>query len=97
MKRKKVTDEITDKEIFLMTEGLTPELIGVKNKEMMKEFEQLKKDLDMDEDDDDTEVYRGFIGHKIAALMNVSEHILRQINNIYELLADLAEASNEKE
>lgn len=79
-KNKKVNvNEIDDNEIYLMMEGLTTDLIKVKNEQLRDEFLKLKEDMGMDKDDDDTMLYRSFVGHKLALLLNVAEHIIRKM------------------
>ena len=91
MARKKKTDEVSDEEIFLMTEGLTPELIKVRNEQLRDEFLQLKEDMGLEEDDDDTMLYRSFVGTKLAVLLNVVEHLLRANKETNRMFADAME------
>ena len=99
------TSEVDEQAIYFMTEGLTKDLIARKNEELMKEYQQLLMDVKYAEYDDDTEIYRGFIGHKLATLINVVEHLLSQnallreaINEIDTNLAKMfpAPISNKK-
>jgi len=82
---------IDDNKIYLMTEGLTRDLIKIKNEELLKEFLEVKEENGLEEDDDDTNLYRGFIGHKIAALLNVTEHLVRQNEMLRNAILEIDE------
>ncbi len=79
---------VTDEDIFLMMQGLTPELISVRSQRLLDEYNTFKEKSDIDEDDDDTMLYRSFIGHKLAALYNTVEFLLREIKSINTTMAD---------
>jgi len=82
---------IDDNKIYLMTEGLTRDLIKIKNEELLKEFLEVKEENGLEEDDDDTNLYRNFIGHKIATLLNVTEHLMRQNEMLRETILGIDE------
>jgi hypothetical protein len=91
-KKEKVdVSDIDDNEIYLMTEGLTSDLIKVKNEQLAEEFLQLKEDSDLDEDDDDTDLYRSFVGTKLACLLNVTEHLMRQNEMLRNTILEIDE------
>lgn len=91
MAKKKKIDEVSDEQLFLMTEGLTPELVKVKNEHLRDEFIQLKEDMELDEEDDDTELYRSFVGHKLAILLNTVEYLIRENKRTNQMFADAME------
>jgi len=88
MAKKKKIDEISDQDLFYMTEGLTDDLINIKNEQLRDEFLQLKEDVGIGEDDDDTQLYRSFVGHKIAVLLNTVEHLIRENKRTNQMFAD---------
>lgn len=104
MAKKKKNNELSDEDIFYMTEGLTDDLINVKNEQLRDEFLQLKEDVGIGEDDDDTQLYRSFVGHKIAVLLNTVEHLIREnkrtnqmfVEVLGEVLGEIIDALNDK-
>ncbi len=88
MAKKKKNNELSDEDIFYMTEGLTKELIKVKNEQLRDEFLQLKEDMGLKKEDDDTQLYRSYVGHKIAVLLNTVEHLIRDIKQTREMFAE---------
>ena len=91
---------IDDNEIYLMIEGLTKELIKVKNEQLRDEFLQLKEDMGLKKEDDDTQLYRSYVGHKIAVLLNTVEHLIRDIKQTREMfveaLGEIIDTLNDK-
>jgi len=88
MAKKNKNNELSDEDIFYMTEGLTKELIKVKNEQLRDEFLQLKEDMGLKKEDDDTQLYRSYVGHKIAVLLNTVEHLIRDIKQTREMFAE---------
>jgi predicted hydrocarbon binding protein len=88
MAKEKKNNELSDEDIFYMTEGLTKELIKVKNEQLRDEFLQLKEDMGLKKEDDDTQLYRSYVGHKIAVLLNTVEHLIRDIKQTREMFAE---------
>ena len=88
MPKKNKTSKLTDEDIFLMSEGLTEDLIAVKNEQLRDEFLQYKAEAGLEEDDDDTDLYRSFIGHKLAVLLNTVEHLLRENKRNVQMFID---------
>ena len=73
MARKK-TNEIDDEFLFLCGEGLTPDLIKMRNEELRKEYLKMLEETGMD---DSLGAYKAFVGHKLAVLFAVVEHLVR--------------------
>lgn len=100
MAKKKKNNELSDEDIFYMTEGLTKELIKVKNEQLRDEFLQLKEYMGLKKEDDDTQLYRSYVGHKIAVLLNTVEHLIRDIKQTREMfveaLGEIIDTLNDK-
>lgn len=73
MARKK-TNEIDDEFLFLCGEGLTPDLIKMRNEELRKEYLKMLEETGMD---DSLGAYKAFVGHKLSVLFAVVEHLVR--------------------
>lgn len=76
--RPRKSDEVSDQYLFLMSNGLTQELIAEKNKALNAEYLEVKKGKGIMDGEDDTAAYRGYIGHKIAFLQTISEYLVRE-------------------
>jgi len=71
-----------DDELNIISSGLTPELIQFKSKEYNDEFNQFQDEYMKEQGIDsisakvETQLFRSFICHKVAALEVVVNHIL---------------------
>lgn len=87
--------EIDDNQIIMMMEGLTPELITVCTENLAKEYksytEGVMKELKDDEEVSEENMYRTFIGYKIALLLNVTDYLVRQMSSLHEALNELTD------
>lgn len=73
MARKK-SNEIDDEFLFLCGEGLTPDLVKLRNEELRDEYLKMLDETGMD---DSLGAYKAFVGHKLAVLFAVVEHLVR--------------------
>ena len=71
-KQSKVDD--LDKFLFYCGEGLTADLIKIRNEQLREEYLKMLKDTGMD---DSLGAYKSFVGHKLAVLFAVVEHLVR--------------------
>lgn len=72
--RKKKQDEVDDGFLFLCGEGLTPDLIKLRNEQLRDEYLKMLEDTGMK---DSLASYKSFVGHKLAVLFAVVEHLVR--------------------
>ena len=72
--RKKKQDEVDDGFLFLCGEGLTPDLIKLRNEQLRDEYLKMLEDTGMK---DDLSSYKSFVGHKLSVLFAVVEHLVR--------------------
>jgi hypothetical protein len=72
-KKKTETDEL-DKFLFHCGEGLTPDLIKIRNEQMRDEYLKMLEETGME---DSLGAYKAFVGHKLSVLFAVVEHLVR--------------------
>lgn len=73
-KPKKNNEDDLDKFIFYCGEGLTPDLIKIRNEQLRDEYLKMLEDTGMK---DSLGSYKSFVGHKLAVLFAVVEHLVR--------------------
>lgn len=74
MKKKQKQDEVNDGFLFLCGEGLTPDLIKIRNEQLRDEYIKMLEDTGME---NSLSSYQSFVGHKLAVLFAVVEHLVR--------------------
>ena len=72
--RKKKQDEVDDGFLFLCGEGLTTDLIKLRNEQLRDEYLKMLEDTGVE---DNLSSYKSFVGHKLAVLFAVVEHLVR--------------------
>lgn len=71
---KETKNDDMDKFLYLCGEGLTPDLIKIRNEQMRDEYIKMLEDTGME---DSLGAYKAFVGHKLAVLFAVVEHLVR--------------------
>lgn len=82
-----------DKELCKMFAGLTPELIAQKTVELNNEYNSIRDNIQKLESTDikEEDIYRGFIGFKIAALLSAMGFVLDEIDMTKKAVIELAD------
>lgn len=72
--KKQAKADDLDNFLFHCSEGLTPDLIKIRNEQLRDEYLKMLEDTGME---DSLGSYKAFVGHKLAVLFAVVEHLVR--------------------
>ena len=72
--KKQAKADDLDKFLFYCGEGLTTDLIKIRNEQLRDEYLKMLEDTGME---DNLGAYKAFVGHKLAVLFAVVEHLVR--------------------
>ena len=73
--KKQAKADDLDNFLFHCGEGLTPDLIKIRNEQLRDEYLKMLEDTGME---DSLGSYKSFVGHKLAVLFAVVEHLVKK-------------------